>query len=332
MSRCDVARSASPADAARIAEIYNQGIEDRIATFETELRTAEDIRAWFERPYPVVVVERQGDIVAWASASGYRPRACYAANCEFSVYVDRAARGTGAGRLAMQTLMRECGTAGFHKLISRVFVDNIASLKMLESLGFRQVGVYREHGQLDGVWKDVVIVEAILPDTSARWNAFHAGQQITIVKHHSGDERPPIRYLGRVLPCDRGEWIAVSAEWTLPDMVASGIRYETGGELIEYFSPTRLYNVFRVHDRAGKVTGLYCNITAPISATDNGSTLIWTDRWLDVVKLPDGSIAILDEDEYQATGIPTNDPVLDREIRNALSELVESLRRGDWDL
>ncbi|MDP8910410.1 MAG: arsinothricin resistance N-acetyltransferase ArsN1 [Chloroflexota bacterium] len=156
-------RRARPADAARIAEIYNQGIADRVATFETAPRTAADILAWFERPYPIVVVERAGRVHAFAALSPYRDRACYAGVAEFSVYVAREARGQGAGRLAMTALLAAAEAEGFWKLVSRVFVENEASRKLLARVGFREVGIYEKHGRLDGVWRDVVIVERLIP-------------------------------------------------------------------------------------------------------------------------------------------------------------------------
>jgi phosphinothricin acetyltransferase len=156
-------RPATPDDAAAMAGIYNQGIEDRLATFETRLRSAEDIRAWFDGVHPIVVIEWEGEVIGFASTSSYRPRECYAGIAEFSVYVARAARGRGAGRLAMEALMRAAGQAGFWKLVSRIFVENLASRALLRSLGFREVGIYEKHAQLDGVWRDVVIVERLLP-------------------------------------------------------------------------------------------------------------------------------------------------------------------------
>lgn len=155
-------RLASSADAAAIAVIYNQGIEDRVGTFETELRTEAMVRSWFDDTHPIVVVEQGGEVAAYASSSSYRPRACYAGIVEFSVYVRRDWRGKGAGRLAMTRLIQECKQAGFWKLVSRVFVENAASRGLLRSLGFREVGIYEKHGQLDGVWRDVVIVEYVL--------------------------------------------------------------------------------------------------------------------------------------------------------------------------
>jgi L-amino acid N-acyltransferase YncA len=156
-------RIATPADAAAIAEIYNQGIEDRIATFEIRPRSAEDVRAWFDGVHPVVVVEEDEQVVAFASTSTYRSRECYAGIAEFSVYVQRAARGRGAGQLAMLALIEASEAAGFWKLVSRVFVENIASLRLLGTLGFREVGIYEKHAQLDGIWRDVVIVERMIP-------------------------------------------------------------------------------------------------------------------------------------------------------------------------
>lgn len=155
-------RPARLEDAAVIARIYNQGIDDRIATFETDHRTTEDIAAWFGTRFPVVVVTRRADIIAFASTSTYRPRACYAGIAEFSVYVAREARGFGAGRAAMGALIEAASDAGFWKLVSRVFTANVASRNLLRSLGFREVGIYERHGKLDGEWKDVVIVERLL--------------------------------------------------------------------------------------------------------------------------------------------------------------------------
>lgn len=162
-------RPATPADAETIAAIYNEGIADRVATFETAPRSPSDIAGWFAGRHPVVVVEgAAGAVVAFASTSNYRPRDCYAGIAEFSVYVARAARGRGAGRLAMTALVEAAEAAGFWKLLSRVFVENASSRALLRSLGFREVGIYERHGRLDGVWRDVVIVERLLGEAVRR--------------------------------------------------------------------------------------------------------------------------------------------------------------------
>lgn len=158
-----ITRAATPADAPAIAAIYNQGIADRVGTFETRLRTVEDIRSWFDGQHPMVVAQTaSGTIIAFAATSTYRPRECYAGIAEFSVYVAREWRGRGAGRAAMLGLLAAAEAAGFWKLLSRVFVENSASRTLLQRLGFREVGIYAKHGQLDGVWRDVVIVERLL--------------------------------------------------------------------------------------------------------------------------------------------------------------------------
>lgn len=156
------ARRASPADSVAIARIYNEGIEERIATFETRPRPPDDIQSWFEDGHPVVVVEEEGRVLAFASTSEYSPRECYRGVAEFSVYVARDMRGQGLGKLAMSRLIEEARLAGYWKLVSCVFVENKPSLALLRTLGFRHVGVYRKHAQLDGIWRDVVIVELLL--------------------------------------------------------------------------------------------------------------------------------------------------------------------------
>src|SRR5207302_1705408 len=158
-------RPARPDDAETIARIYNEGIADRVATFETRPRTADELRAAIESRaprYPTVVVERDGRVIAWAGASEYRPRECYAGIGEFSVYVARESRGDGAGREAMIALVAACEAAGLWKLVSRIFPENVASLALMRRLGFREVGTYRRHARLDGEWRDVVIVERLL--------------------------------------------------------------------------------------------------------------------------------------------------------------------------
>jgi phosphinothricin acetyltransferase len=163
-------RLATPADAGAIAAIYNEGIADRIATFETEPRTAAQIAAQLADKgdrFPTVVAERGGQIVAWAGAGPYRSRPAYAGVAEHSVYVARHARGTGAGRAALEALCRAYAERGFWKILSRIFPENTASLALHERCGFRVVGVYRRHGTLEGEWRDCVIVEKLLDDGSA---------------------------------------------------------------------------------------------------------------------------------------------------------------------
>ena len=160
-------RPAARDDAAAIAEIYNQGIGERTATFETRPRANDEILAWLDVRHPVIVVEEGDQVIGFAASFPYRPgRECYAGVAEFAVYVDRTARRRGAGRLAMRSLLASAAEAGLWKLLSRVLVENRASRELLRGLGFREVGVYRRHARLDGEWRDVVIVERLLGDAA----------------------------------------------------------------------------------------------------------------------------------------------------------------------
>jgi phosphinothricin acetyltransferase len=159
------ARAARLEDAAAITEIYNQGIEDRVATFETSPREVTDVLPWFEHAYSFVsVVDASGDVAGYAVAHPYADRCCYRGIGEFSVYVRRANRGQGVGQIAMDALVAAAREKGLWKLMSRVFPENRASLALMARMGFDEIGVHKNHGKLDGVWRDCVIVERLIPE------------------------------------------------------------------------------------------------------------------------------------------------------------------------
>ena len=159
------ARPARREDAAAICEIYNQGIEDRVATFETEPRAVADIAPWFEHAHAFVsVVDGDGEVAGYAVAHRYSDRCCYQGIGEFSVYVRRSHRGRGVGQAAMAALIEASREAGLWKLMSRVFPENRASLNLMARMGFKELGVHENHGKLDGVWRDVVVIERLIPE------------------------------------------------------------------------------------------------------------------------------------------------------------------------
>jgi phosphinothricin acetyltransferase len=162
------ARPARREDAGAITEIYNQGIEDRIATFETRPREVSDIVPWFERAYAFVsVTDETGQVVGYAVAHPYADTPWYRGIGAFSVYVRRSHRGRGVGQVAMAALIDAARADGLWKLYSRVFPENRASLALMARMGFKEIGVHEKHGRLDGVWKDCVNVELLIPENIA---------------------------------------------------------------------------------------------------------------------------------------------------------------------
>ncbi len=158
-------RDATGADADAICAIHNQGIADRIATLDTTLRTPGDTRARLggRGPrHPVLVAEHDGAVVGWASLNRFNPRPAYDFVADFSVYVERAWRGRGIGRQLLDRLVDRARVHGFHKMVLAAMAFNDAGLALYTRSGFTRVGVYREQGQLDGRWVDVVIMEKLL--------------------------------------------------------------------------------------------------------------------------------------------------------------------------
>ena len=154
-------RRAEARDAARIAEIFNQVLEDRVATFETRLATHDDVERWIAEDI-VVVAERGNALVGWAKASPYTDRHYYDGVREATLYVAREARRVGAGQALLERLAVEAAGQGAHKLVGKILTSNGPSIAMVGGLGWREVGVHQRHGELDGEWKDVLVVERLL--------------------------------------------------------------------------------------------------------------------------------------------------------------------------
>ena len=158
-------RFATMDDAAAICTIYNQGIEDRVATLETELRDADERRRWLGARgtrYPVLVAESRGGIIGWSSLNSFNPRRAYDHVADVSVYVERSWRGRGVGTALLGRLVDLGRALGYHKLVLACFPTNKAGVALYERMGFVPVGVYREQGMLDGEWVDVLVMERLL--------------------------------------------------------------------------------------------------------------------------------------------------------------------------
>jgi L-amino acid N-acyltransferase YncA len=161
-----VIRAAEPADAEAIAAIYNQGIEERQATFQTRPHDPGELELKTEqRGGQLLVAERDERVIGWAGWSGYDdPADYYAGVAECTVYVNRDARGAGVGAALLAALAAEAPKAGVHKLLAKVFTSNQASIALFRRAGYREVGTHVRHGRLDGEWKDVMMLEALLDD------------------------------------------------------------------------------------------------------------------------------------------------------------------------
>ena len=159
-------RSARPADAEAVGVIFEQGIEDRVATFETRPVAPEE---WERRLASaeelVLVAEQDGRILAFAVAGPYADRHDYYAGiAEATMYVERASRRRGVGLKLLNALADAAEERGLHKLVGKILTTNHASIALVRECGFREVGVHRRHGRLDGEWKDVLVVERLLGD------------------------------------------------------------------------------------------------------------------------------------------------------------------------
>ena len=163
-------RSAGPDDAAAVAAIYNEGIEERSSTFETAPRTIADIEDWRasgER-YPLRVAEQNGEVSGWARLARHSDREAYKGVGEASVYVRRSARGRGLGRRLLEDLAATAEELAYWKLTGKLFPENSASLALVRRCGWREVGTHLRHGRLDGQWRDVIVVEILLGEAALR--------------------------------------------------------------------------------------------------------------------------------------------------------------------
>ncbi len=158
-------RSAAPGDLDRINEIYNQAVSTTTATFDTEPKSPEERRAWFEEHgprHPVLVAEDGGRISGWASLSPYSDRAAYSRTVEISIYISEEKRGRGIGKRLMKAIVEEGRRLGHHAILARIAQDNPVSIRLHEWAGFFMVGTMKEVGFKFGRLLDVHLMQLLL--------------------------------------------------------------------------------------------------------------------------------------------------------------------------
>jgi L-amino acid N-acyltransferase YncA len=151
-------RKMSADDWAAVERIYAEGIATREATFEATTPSFEEFDIARLADQRFVAVEH-AEVVGWAALSPVSSRACYAGVAEHSVYVTESARGRGIGRALMERLLESADARGIWTIQTSIFPENTRSLRLHERFGFRVVGRRERIAQLDGVWRDTLLLE-----------------------------------------------------------------------------------------------------------------------------------------------------------------------------
>lgn len=158
-------RTASAADLEAVRRIYNEGIEDGVATLEVDPKNSEDIAAWWaehQERFPVLVATDGAAVVGWAFLNRFSHRCAHAAIADLSVYVARSHRGRGIGHALLGALEQHARRHGFRKIVLHALNGNEHGKRVYRKCGIMEVGVFREHGVLDGEFVDVVAMEKLL--------------------------------------------------------------------------------------------------------------------------------------------------------------------------
>jgi L-amino acid N-acyltransferase YncA len=151
-------RDLRPKHWSEVARIYVQGIATGNATFETEVPSWEEWDA-AHLPEHRFVAEAEGSVLGWIALAPVSSRCCYAGVAEVSAYVAEGARGQGVGSTLLERVIESAEAAALWTLETGVFPENEASLAVLKRFGFREVGVRERLGQINGHWRDVVLLE-----------------------------------------------------------------------------------------------------------------------------------------------------------------------------
>lgn len=141
-----------------VAEIYRQGIETGHATFQREIPTWHDWNMSHLKTCRIVA-SIDDKIIGWAALTPVSGRCVYAGVAEVSIYISNQYKGQKTGTRLLETLISACEKEGFWTLQAGIFPENTASLKIHENLGFRKVGYREKIGKMNGIWRDIILLE-----------------------------------------------------------------------------------------------------------------------------------------------------------------------------
>lgn len=154
-------------DLPAIVEIYNQGVEDAVATCDLSGFTPDERVSWFEEHkgrYPLWVAEAEATIIGWTALSPYDAKPCFCRTAMFSTYVRRDTQGQGVGTILRRHLIAEAKSLGLHTILNRVFAVNERSIALAKKFGFTQVGHMRELVFKDGQYTDCIFFQLVLDE------------------------------------------------------------------------------------------------------------------------------------------------------------------------
>ncbi len=162
-----IIRKANLTDLEAITEIYNDAILNTVATFDTQSKTMKEQREWFnshDSKHPIMVIEKETDIIGWASLSEWSDRCAYSLAAEISIYIKKEYRGKGFGKRLLEAILQEGRKVGLHTVIARIVEGNKTSVHLFESFGFNHIGILKEVGRKFNKLLDVHLMQKIFKD------------------------------------------------------------------------------------------------------------------------------------------------------------------------
>lgn len=218
-----VVRKAEAADLTAIRHIYNQGIEDRIATLDEDSKSESEIAEWYREHggrFSVFVAQRGGHVVGWASLNPYSHRCAHQGVADLSVYVERGHRGTGVGTLLLRKIEQSAIGVEFDKIVLFALSSKNSGRSLYAKLGYSMIGTFKKQGRLDGHFVDVIAMEKLLTPLV-----------LFVCKHNTGRSQMAEAFLRRFV----GDDVEVASAGTIaadrPDPGVVAVMAEMGMDI-----------------------------------------------------------------------------------------------------